>query len=68
MTGTGVAPNYLRCASCDEPLCSCTDAAWSGPVVTVDDRSEPGAWAQHLADTACMRDQGPALPNPSVPA
>lgn len=60
MTGTGVAPNY-RCASCGVALCGCSDTEWTG-TATTDDRSEPGAWARHIRDTACMRDHGPAVP------
>jgi hypothetical protein len=66
MTGTGVTPNYV-CANCGAQVCPCPDPLYAG-VVTIDDRSEPGAWARHIADTACMRDQGPALPNPPVSA
>lgn len=49
------------CANCGAAICGCTDSAWTG-VVTIDRTSEPGSWARHLRDTACMRDHGPALP------
>lgn len=58
MTGTGVAPNY-RCPNCGVALCDCTDDVWSR-TATIDDRSEPGAWARHIRDTACMRGTSPS--------
>lgn len=76
MTGTGVAFTTgtahgvvlpTSCANCGAVICGCADPLYSG-VVTIDRTSEPGALARHIRDTACMRDQGPALPNPSVPA
>lgn len=38
--------------------CGCPDPIWQG-VVIIDDRSEPGSWKQHIADTECMRSSRP---------
>lgn len=62
MSGTGFAPNCPAdpgCARCGAAICDHADALYAG-VVTIDTGSEPGAWAQHLRDTACMRNHGPA--------
>lgn len=59
------APNY-SCRACGGQICPCADALYAG-IVSYDRESEPGAWARHISDTACMRDHGPALPVTSVP-
>lgn len=50
----GCAFDLTQCAKCGEAICLCSDAEYSGTVI-IDDRSEPGSWAQHIRDTECMR-------------
>lgn len=46
------------CKSCGKPVCGCSDALYDG-VVIIDDRSDPGSWAQHITDTGYMRSSRP---------
>lgn len=50
----GYAPTHCR-----------TSSAYAG-VVSYDRESEPGAWAQHLRDTACMRNDPPSSSIPPL--
>lgn len=43
----------MTCRAGHTEPCGCPDAIWQG-VVIIDDRSEPGSWAQHIRDTECM--------------
>lgn len=47
----------MTCRACHEPICGCPDPIYSGAVI--DDQSEPGSWARHIRDTACMRSKVP---------
>lgn len=53
------------CKACGASVCGCSDVLWNGTVI-IDDPdhggSEPGSYARHIRDTACMAtDFGRAL-------
>lgn len=45
------------CKACGASVCGCSDVLWNGTVI-IDDPdhggSEPGSYARHIRDTACM--------------
>lgn len=46
------------CRACGRDDCGCPDPVWQG-VIIIDDRSDPGSWAQHITDTEYMRSSRP---------
>lgn len=49
------------CRACGRDDCGCPDPVWQG-VIIIDDRSDPGSWAQHIIDTEYMRSSHPISP------
>ena len=50
----------MTCRRCHTTDCACPDAVFQGAVV-IDNISDPGSYARHDRDTACMRSPSPSL-------